>query len=1081
MSAASSFLTPPADTRQNKWKKKKTDSNLKNPSKKQQQRLHEDDEEEEEEEDAAMEEEDDDNEENEDAPAAAQNLEAEILSDGSARICNFPSVVKHTVNRLHPYVLALASADRSVSDGGSSGTPPRNAFSLENISHGQIQALSVLPAGSPALAQLDNDRSDGPAPAYVCTPPPIVEGKGVVKRFGSQCQLVLPMHSDFLTVADWFSPTSVHRLERQAVPHFFSGKSIEHTPERYMQVRNRIVAKYMENPDKRLSVADIHGLNIGVNVHDLNRIVRFLDHWGIINYMAAAPPQHGTLGAILREEATGEVHIPADELRSIDSLIRFDKPKCRLKLEEVSRLPSSSLSFRDTDLDVRIRERLAESKCNHCSRALTHTYYQSQKVLECPKHYTFGTKRVNFHMECGKHYEGVLNHAGVDNKGNELLHVDKLLDTLKPSEQHVEKALQNQFVLVAVRAKSKPLTFIEFVVFVYTSPKDQPFVAQADGMLCVDCFHDGRFVAGNSSIDFVKVNSTKGFSYLDGDSWSDQETLLLLEALEVFGDNWNDIAEHVGTKSKAQCILQFIRLPMEDGLLEHLELPSSAVPSDNLKENECGKEYSNANGASGEACQEALDSESIPFAKSANPVMPLASACLQILCICMISLVKTERLQFLNMPFLGPRVAAACAHASLAALSKEDKNLIATNTIVQMELSTHGDRSNPESIHAEGAASASTGHQAEEATGTAFPLSPERVRAAAKFGLSAAATKAKMFADHEEREIQRSVAIIINHQLVLNISPVFPHQFAIGHYSEHCCAHPAICMLKRLELKLKQFAEVESLLMKECEQVERTRQRLSAERARVISTRFGSGASSSQPGAVGANSSSNTNIRQPVGMPAPATQAGISAYSSNQPTHPHMSFMPRQPMFSFGPRLPLSMIHPSSSSPSATVMFPSGPASAPVQTHPMLRPVSGSEVDALHVRGVDLGIDQESFCAGLEVARGEVLALQEQVAVLSSKESELLAKSETMWAKVARLRTKLEMSWAERLQVGGDDLSLGSIFASTCSLVIAEYLRSDVHRRREEFELCHHSQNGYVKALLNVALLFPGIDLSLLY
>ena len=48
----------------------------------------------------------------------------------------------------------------------------------------------------------------------------------------------------------------------------------------------------------------------------------------------------------------------------------------------------------------------------------------------------------------------------------------------------------------------------------------------------------------------------------------------------------------------------------------------------------------------------------------------------------------------------------------------------------------------------------------------AVPLSTEKVRAAAKAGLAAAATKAKLFADHEEREIQRLSANIINHQVL---------------------------------------------------------------------------------------------------------------------------------------------------------------------------------------------------------------------------------------------------------------------------------------------------------------------------
>jgi len=47
------------------------------------------------------------------------------------------------------------------------------------------------------------------------------------------------------------------------------------------------------------------------------------------------------------------------------------------------------------------------------------------------------------------------------------------------------------------------------------------------------------------------------------------------------------------------------------------------------------------------------------------------------------------------------------------------------------------------------------------------PLSPDHVKFAAMSGLSAAATKAKLFADQEEREVQRLAATIINHQVCL--------------------------------------------------------------------------------------------------------------------------------------------------------------------------------------------------------------------------------------------------------------------------------------------------------------------------
>lgn len=47
----------------------------------------------------------------------------------------------------------------------------------------------------------------------------------------------------------------------------------------------------------------------------------------------------------------------------------------------------------------------------------------------------------------------------------------------------------------------------------------------------------------------------------------------------------------------------------------------------------------------------------------------------------------------------------------------------------------------------------------------ATPISLWKVIAAAKAGVAAAATKAKLFADHEEREIQSLSANLINQQV----------------------------------------------------------------------------------------------------------------------------------------------------------------------------------------------------------------------------------------------------------------------------------------------------------------------------
>ncbi|KQK13472.1 SWI/SNF complex subunit SWI3D isoform X3 [Brachypodium distachyon] len=86
---------------------------------------------------------------------------------------------------------------------------------------------------------------------------------------------------------------------------------------------------------------------------------------------------------------------------------------------------------------------------------------------------------------------------------------------------------------------------------------------QADFDLCSDCFNEGKFDAGMSKTDFILMDSAE-VSGARGTSWTDEETLLLLEALEIFGGKWTEIAEHVATKTKTQCMLHFLQMRIED-------------------------------------------------------------------------------------------------------------------------------------------------------------------------------------------------------------------------------------------------------------------------------------------------------------------------------------------------------------------------------------------------------------------------------------------------------------------------------------------------------------------------------------
>ncbi|XP_074557948.1 transcriptional adapter ADA2-like isoform X2 [Curcuma longa] len=72
--------------------------------------------------------------------------------------------------------------------------------------------------------------------------------------------------------------------------------------------------------------------------------------------------------------------------------------------------------------------------------------------------------------------------------------------------------------------------------------------------LCVECFSVGAEVTQHKSNHPYRVMDNLSFPLICPD-WNADEEILLLEGIEMYGlGNWTEVAEHVGTKSKAQCI-----------------------------------------------------------------------------------------------------------------------------------------------------------------------------------------------------------------------------------------------------------------------------------------------------------------------------------------------------------------------------------------------------------------------------------------------------------------------------------------------------------------------------------------------
>ncbi|KAF9191828.1 hypothetical protein BGZ49_003496 [Haplosporangium sp. Z 27] len=284
--------------------------------------------------------------------------------------------------------------------------------------------------------------------------------------------------------------------------------------------------------------------------------------------------------------------------------------------------------------------------------------------------------------------------------------------------------------------------------------------------LCANCYTEGRFPSTMSSGDFIRFQSQHSSSY---DPWTDQETLLLLEGLEMYDEDWNLVAEHVGTRGREQCILHFLQLPIEDPYL----------------------------GGATEKDLGSLQYHRAPFSETDNPVMSVVAFLASV---------------------VNPGVAAAAAQSALKELALAKKDVAEK---VEKAASEKGELQHVGSMDVDSVVNEDDGKSKDNddeapkqeivtSDTNNAPAEPKlddiagiprsTLEKAAAAALGSAAAKAKTLADYEEREIQRLVTVVVEMQL------------------------------KKLELKLQQFEELENVLDIEKRELERQRQQLYLDR-----------------------------------------------------------------------------------------------------------------------------------------------------------------------------------------------------------------------------------------------------------
>ncbi|EMF15752.1 SWIRM-domain-containing protein [Sphaerulina musiva SO2202] len=635
-------------------------------------------------------------------------------------------------------------------------------------------------SGDAALPVSDNplDAPDAPAPenaeeagedeemgdtkdaaaAPEATPAP-AQTKAVTEQ-SARSHLIDQNHAIILpSYSAWFDMHEIHNLERKALPEFFNNRNRSKTPAVYKDYRDFMVNTYRLNPSEYLTVTACRR-NLAGDVCAIMRVHSFLEQWGLINYQIDPDTRPSNIGPPF----TGHFRITADTPRGLQPL----QPAANTVTAGKAHASTDRLATAGkADLNLEVRRNIYDDKGKDVTPAKTEgSEANGEKSIE------EGLKQDGkqyFCYSCGKDCTRVRYH-----------------NSKNPP---------------AVATTPKP-------------NKDQRYD------LCSLCFQEGRFPSSTTSADYTKLENESYRSIGDKEApWKDSELLLLLEGLEMFDDSWEQVADHVGSRTREECVLKFLQLEIEDKYLEDGPA-SNGVGMQDLAYLSGGR---------------------LPFSQFDNPVMSV-------------------------MGFLAgladPATTAKAAGKSVEEMRRQLKQ--------RLDAETHSTSGAEKDKPVESATQAESvkGEDSMDVDDTTSLATrePPSSHDLPTTALSLTAARSAALASHTERQLTNQVSAAVNLQL------------------------------QKLELKLQQFSEMESLLQAERREIERSRQKLFLDRLqfrkRVRETEARFASMKLQQPQVSAERAQQQNAnpeQQEQTQPAEASGSGAVSESA-QPSEPTSLF-----------------------------------------------------------------------------------------------------------------------------------------------------------------------------------------------
>lgn len=566
------------------------------------------------------------------------------------------------------------------------------------------------------------------------------EGEGVsgntkskeVAENAAREHLITQTHAIILpSYSTWFDMNKIHDIERKALPEFFNSRNRSKTPHVYKDYRDFMINTYRLNPIEYLTVTACRR-NLAGDVCAIMRVHAFLEQWGLINYQVDYEQRPSHVGPPF----TGHFKIIADTPRGLQPWQPAADP-----------IIIQGKKHHDTDLRAATGAAPKSELSLEVGRNIYEANARGAKIASAS---AAGTAAKT---EAGTNGDSAGLHAATTNGTQN--------GTPTSSELNKKPSLKVNCHLCG----------IDCTRIYYHNPQAEGNSSRAQFDLCPSCYLEGRMAGNQTSAQYLRMENPTYSSVLDRDApWSDAELVRLLEAIERFDDDWGQVADHVGTRTREECVLQFLQLDIEQKYLDSEVTETGPVGLSIL-------------GSSGGR---------LPFNQADNPVMSVIG--------------------FLAS-LADPASTAAAANKSLEELKRglqkklevggADEATLDNKDAKKKEVAKGSENEADDAMDVDGARSTDitvttkTTTTAKTSTSTTISSAQKNL---ANLPLASIGARAGGLASHEEREMTRLVSAAVN------------------------------VTLQKMELKLKYFNEMESILQAERRELERARQQLFLDR-----------------------------------------------------------------------------------------------------------------------------------------------------------------------------------------------------------------------------------------------------------